>query len=273
MEDILRLRFMKDLKSVFIGGKQIGADCLRSTVQAGFKPLFVVANPDDSGTDSWHESLVKVSKELGITCVTGEKPKNADVVQQIAEAKPDIIFCIGSTELIPPSILEVPHLGTINIHPALLPKYRGRYSIPHAIFAGEKEAGVTLHFMDAGIDSGPIILHASFPLTEDDTARTAYDAFTATGTKLFGDFLTMLSQADTITSQPQREQDATYFPKGLPNNGEIDWSWDGQKIRRFIRAMTFEPFPPPTFKIGGKTMAIADERSYTVTPQSDTKDK
>ena len=262
---------MKELTSVFIGGKQIGAACLKLAVAGGQKIAFVVANPDDAGTDTWYESLVKIADSLDLLCEIGKRPKSQEIVEKIAATKPDIIFCIGSTELIPASILNIPRLGTINIHPALLPKYRGRYSLPHAIFNGETKTGVTLHFMDEGIDSGPIILQESFTLDDDDTARSAYDKFTSTGVLIFERFLTMLSESDSIKSTPQKEEEATYYPKGLPNDGVLDWSWDGPKIRRFIRAMTFEPFPPPTFKIGEKVMAIAEEGGFTGFPQSDTK--
>jgi methionyl-tRNA formyltransferase len=249
---------MKEPRAVFIGGKQLGVNCLRSAVDRGFRPLFVVANPDDLGIDTWHQSLVRVAEGFDIPCVSGERPKNQEIVAKISGAQPDVIFCIGSTEIIPPPILKASRMGVINIHPALLPKYRGRYSIPHAIFNGDALTGVTLHFMDEGIDSGPIILQESFPLGDDDTAKSAYDRFTEIGVRLFERFLVMLNSSESIPATPQDEREATYYRQALPNGGILDWTWDGPKIRRFIRAMTFEPFPPPTFTIGAKVMAIAD---------------
>ena len=156
------------------------------------------------------------------------------------ENKPDIRFCIGLTEIIPKQLLEVP---CINIHPALLPKYRGRYSIPHAIFNGEKYTGATIHFMNEGIDTGSIILQEKIKIEDNDTAQIVWDKFLVVGTELFGKFLDLWLSGEKIPSVPQNEKEATYYPKGLPNGGKIDLSWKGEKIKRFVRAMTYDPYP------------------------------
>lgn len=263
---------MKSIKSVFIGGKQIGCDCLRVLLEEKQPPALVVANLDDTGEDTWHESLVRVAREAGLPIITEKKLSDAETLASIRAVKPDIIFAIGGMQIISKDILAVPTKGTINVHPALLPKYRGRFSTAHAIFNGEKETGCTLHWMDEGLDSGPIILQESFPITEDDTGRSVYDNFTNVGTKLFREFLLMLMKDVPIKSVPQNESEATYYPKGLPGGGKIDWSWDGETIKRFIRAMTFEPFPPPRFAIGSKKMVIVDERHFPgYIPKADSK--
>jgi methionyl-tRNA formyltransferase len=249
------------LQTVFTGGKQIGVNSVRSLVARNMPPSLIVPNPEDDGTDTWHESLVRVAREANLPVEQGARMKDTKIVAKIKEIRPDIIFAIGSMQLMPPEILSIPSLGVLNIHPALLPKYRGRYSTAHAIFNREKETGVTLHWMDEKIDSGPIILQESYPIGSDDTAKDVYDRFTEVGTRLFGVFLDMLEDDVKIASRKQNESEATYYPKNLPNNGVIDWSWDGEKIRRFVRAMTFPPFPPVTFKLGKRTMAIVDENS------------
>jgi methionyl-tRNA formyltransferase len=257
--------------SIFIGGKQLGANCLRVLLKRQAPPSLVIANPDDNGKDTWHESLVKVARKAKLPVIVGTKVKDPESVARIHKLRPDIIFCIGSMEIIPKTVLDIPPRGTINIHPALLPKYRGRYSIPHAIFNGEKETGVTLHYMTPGLDDGPIISQKSFPLSDNDTAKTAYDMFTSVGTELFEQFVEKVERGENIVATPQDESQATYFPKGMPGGGEIDWSWDGAKIRRFIRAYTFEPFPPPTFRIGEKKMIITDEAAFTAPGKRDKK--
>ena len=163
-------------------------------------------------------------------------------------------------QIIPPEVLALPRLGTLNIHPALLPKYRGRFSTTHAIFNGETTHGVTIHWMDEGIDSGPIIMQEKFPITPDDTGKSVYDKFTAVGTRLFNEFLNTWLAEKQIVASPQDESQATYYPKGLPGAGAIDWSWSGEQIRNWIRAMTFAPFPPPSFHLGDKKMIIIDEK-------------
>ena len=250
------------MKNVFMGGKQIGANALRILIEAGLRPEFVVANLDDTGVDTWHESLVRVAHEAGVEVITGEKVRDTNVVRRITEASPDLIFCIGGTQIIPKEVLAIPPQGTLNIHPALLPKYRGRFSTVHALFNDEKETGATLHFMDENLDSGPIIAQKRFPITPVDTGKTVYDKFTDAGTVLFRELIDRIKRGEEIVGTPQNEDDATYYPKGLPGDGKIDWNWDGKTIERFIRAMTFEPFPPADCMVGDKHMLIIDEKHF-----------
>lgn len=254
---------MTNTKCVFIGGKQIGVNCFRQLTKRKIHPEVVIGNLDDDGKNkSWHESLVKIAEDEKIPTIKEIKVSNDQVIQRIKDISPDIIFCIGGTQLIPKEILSIPRLGCLNIHPALLPKYRGRYSTVHAIFNGEKHTGVTVHWMDEGIDSGPIIMQEKIDIDEDDTAKSLYDKFTDVGEKLFIKFLDLWLNGKDILTTPQDESKATYFPKELPNKGKIDWSWDGEKIRNFIRAMTFEPFPPASFSMGKKKMVVVDEKYF-----------
>ena len=177
---------------VFIGGKQIGVNCLKQLAQRGVKPKLVIGNLDDDGRDkSWHQSLIKLAKTQGLPAIAQKRVADPDIIQKIKSIKPEIIFCIGGTQIIPPAILKIPPLGCLNIHPALLPKYRGRYSTVHAIFNGEKYTGVTLHWMDSGMDSGPIIMQKKVKIAESDTGKTLYEkVLNETGTELFNGFLT-----------------------------------------------------------------------------------
>jgi methionyl-tRNA formyltransferase len=245
-----------------MGGKQIGVNCLRELVKRGVRPDVVIANTDDDGIDHWHESLVRVAEELKLPTIKKTKVKEEKTIKHIKDLKPDIIFCFGGTQIIPQEILDIPQEGVLNIHPALLPKYRGRYSTVHALFNGEEYTGATLQKMDAGIDTGPIISQKKFKIESTDTARTVYDKFTDAGTELFSEFLDEWLSGKEIVAVAQNEAESSYYPKGLPNDGKIDWSWDGQKINRFIRAMTFEPFPPADFMVGDKKMIIIDEKYF-----------
>lgn len=251
-----------DKSCVFIGGKQIGVDCLNILLKAGIKPKLVVGNFDDNGKDIWHQSLIKLAKEKHLPIIKNRKVRDPYIVSRIRKINPEVIFCIGGTQIIPKEVLDVPVLGCLNIHPAMLPKYRGRFSTVHALFDGEKYTGVSAHWMDEGMDSGPLIFQTKLKIEESDTAKSLYDKFTKIGAVLFNKVLTLWIENKKIKSTPQDESQATYCLKKLPNNGEIDWSWDGDKILRFIRAMTFEPFPPATFKLGDKEMVIIDKKYF-----------
>ena len=248
-------------KCVFIGGKQIGKNCLELLLKYKIKPALVIGNKDDMGEDDQiHESVIKFAKNSGLKIIDNKPVKDPEVIKMIKNISPEIIFSIGGMQIIPKEVINTPKLGVLNIHPALLPKYRGRYSTVHAIFNGEKETGVTAHWMDEGIDTGSIIMQKSYPIEDNDTAKEVYNKFTEIGTTLFEDFLKLWISEKKIKATPQDESQATYYPKGLPNNGKIDWKWNGEQIRNFIRAMTFEPYPPVDFNLGNKKMVIIDEK-------------
>ena len=254
---------MNTTSCIFIGGKQLGVNCLKRLLRSDIRPHWVMGNPDDLEEDNtYHDSLLKFAREEKLKIVHEKKLSNPTLIASLKKIQPEIIFCIGGTRLIPKDILEIPRLGCVNIHPALLPKYRGRYSTAHAIFNGETETGVTIHWMDEGIDSGPIILQEPIKIGPNDTAKALWEKFTTEGENLFGTFLKLWISGAPIPSQAQDENLASYYPKALPNEGEIDWSWSGEKIKNFIRAMTFEPFPPAKFNIGKKNMVIVDEKYF-----------
>lgn len=254
---------MANKKCVFMGGKQIGVDCLNILLEKGIRPDVVIPNSDDeSPKETWHDSLAKTAEAAGLEVMRGKNLREPEVLAKVKEINPDMIFCIGGVHIVPKEILAIPKSGTINIHPALLPKFRGRYSTVHALFENEKETGATLQFMEDTMDTGPIVSQKAFPITDFDTARTVYDKFTVAGGELFRNFVDLWKADRKIDSYRQDESKATTYPKGLPNDGKIDWSWDGKTIERFIRAMTFEPFPPADFKVGDKEMVIIDKKYF-----------
>jgi methionyl-tRNA formyltransferase len=208
------------------------------------------------------DSLLKIADLESLETVREKKLSDPELISSFQNIQPEIIFCIGGTRIIPKEILDTPKLGCINIHPALLPKYRGRFSTAHAIFNGESQTGVTLHWMDEGIDTGPIISQIPIDIEPNDTAKTLWEKFIVEGEVLFKEFLELWLSGKEIPSKAQDESQSTYYPKGLPNEGEIDWSWSGKKIRNFIRAMTFEPYPPAQFTIGKKNMVVVDKKYF-----------
>ncbi len=248
-------------KVVFIGGKQIGVNCLKILLDNNIRPEFVIPNKDDEDqSESWHDSLTKVAKDNQLS-VCASSLKDEQTKKIIQNVEPDIIFCIGSNAIVPDSIINIPKEKTINIHPAMLPKYRGRFSTVYAIFNGDKKTGVTLQYINKVMDAGPIIFQQEFDISITDTAIDVYDKFTKIGTDLFIKFIDKWVNNRKIISVDQDESISSVC-KGLPNSGNIDWNWDGQKILRFIRSMTFPPFPPASFMIGDRKMVIVEEKYF-----------
>jgi methionyl-tRNA formyltransferase len=162
-------------------------------------------------------------------------------------------------QILKSGVLHAPKEGAINIHYAPLPRYRGRFSTMYGIFNGDESTAVTTHWVDRGIDTGDILSQREVPIFKDDTAKDLYMRCTVTGLDLFRDLLFKIGKGKRLRSRKQDETKATYTPYCLPNNGKIDWNWDSNRIYNFIRAMTFNPYPGPTFKIGDKEMIIQEK--------------
>jgi len=250
------------MRCIFIGGKGLGYEALNILLKNKIKPLLTIGNMDDNGKHNvWHKSVIHLAKKNKIKCLTKKKllkNENLVVLKNI-----DIIFCIGSTQIIPKKILHLPKLGCINIHPSLLPKYRGRYSTLRSILNGDKKTGVTAHFIDEKIDMGKIIMQKKISIPLNFTGKDLYDRFEREGILLFRRIVNMFKKNKKITTYRLRNRKGRnfrYFKKELPNNGEINWNWSGKKIKNFIRAFSFEPFYPPFFYIGKKKMLVVEEK-------------
>ena len=239
---------MKKLNYIFVGGKQLGHNCLSYLLKRKIKPLYVVCNKDDNGTDnSFNKSVSKLSKKNKLKKIELKKLKKVLVKKKI---NLDVIFCLGSTQILPSELVSYPRLGVLNIHPSLLPKYRGRYSLVHAIFNGEKLTGITAHWLGKKIDSGRIISKRKIKIVNHDTAETLYKKFTNESFKEFKKILSKILKKQKIFSYRLKGQNLKYRKKNFPNNGRINWSWSGRKIYNFLRSMIHEPFPPPKITIG-----------------------
>jgi methionyl-tRNA formyltransferase len=138
--------------------------------------------------------------------------------------------------ILPQAMLDAPHFGCLNIHASLLPRWRGAAPIQAAVLAGDTETGITIMQMEAGLDTGPILLRQSVPITARTTTAILHDKLATMGANLILEAL-----RSPLQPQPQSEADATYAPKLSREDGRIDWSQSAEYIDRQIRA--FDPWP------------------------------
>ena len=240
---------MKKIQFVFIGGKNLGYKSLEFLINNRFMPTCVVPNKDDNGKDNvFCKSIIKLSKKNNIKVI-----KLTNLYKFIIKKKIDLIFCLGSTQILPKNILNIPKIGSLNIHPSLLPKYRGRYSLPHAIFNNEKFTGITLHWIGSKIDDGKIVCQKKIRILDYDTSETLYKKFTNLSFVEFKKIFNKLISEKAIVSKKTQKANTVYKKKHFPNFGKINWEWNGKKIYNFIRSMIHEPFYPPEIKIGSKS--------------------
>jgi methionyl-tRNA formyltransferase len=224
-------------KVIFFGNNSVILDCLikNSSVQSVFcQPL-----------DKNNISLVKIKEitdKYSIPFHQPEKKEFYNHINYIKEFNPDLIVVCGYKYIIPSEIFNIPKLRTINIHPSYLPKYRGQHVVNWAIVNGENDTGVTIHFIDKGIDTGEIILQKRIPILFEDTASTLHDRIYYEACELLKCVLNSILSGNTLHSKKQDDSQASYFRPRNPQDGLIDWNRDGIEVYNLIRALV-KPWP------------------------------
>ena len=200
-------------------------------------------------------SPVKVAaQEHGVPVYQPARIRNPENLVFLRDLEPDVIVVVAFGQIIPEEILALPPYGCINVHASLLPKYRGAAPIQWSIIEGETHTGVTTMKMDAGLDTGDIILQEATPVFPDDTGGSLFERLSAMGAQLLLRTLRSLDdQTATFTKQP--EQSPTRYASMLSRkDGEICWSKDAAALERLIRGLS--PWPGAFTTLGGKQLKI-----------------
>jgi methionyl-tRNA formyltransferase len=182
----------------------------------------------------------QAAQRLGIPVQQPERIRRPEVVHQLAEMKPEVMVVVGYGQIIPQSIIDIPPLGIINVHASLLPKYRGAAPIQWAIANGESVTGVTTMRIDAGLDTGDMLLKRQTNIEPEENALELQERLAPMGAASLVETLEGL-RARSITPIPQNSTEATYAPILKKEDGRIDWTWPAQII--FNRARGFLPWP------------------------------
>lgn len=182
----------------------------------------------------------QASVELGLPVFQPERVRRPDIVEQLAQMRADCMVVVGYGQIIPQSIIDLPRLGIINVHASLLPKYRGAAPIQWAIANGEEVTGVTTMKIDAGLDTGDMLLKYETPIAPDETAPELSARLAEAGAELLAETLVRLDLG-TLTPEPQDDTAATLAPILKKEDGLIDWRRPAREIAD--RARGFLPWP------------------------------
>ena len=229
------------MKIVFIGTPKFGAIILEKLAATEYKPVLVITSPDKpiGRKQILAPSQVKQSaQEHNIPIVQPKEIKN--LTPELKKLKPDIIIACAYGQIVPRDILEIPKYGCLNIHPSLLPKYRGSSPIQHAILNGDEETGITIIFMDEKMDHGKIISACRLPIPEEITLEKLSEKLARSGAGLL--IKTIPEWVNNkIAAKSQDESKATYTKLLTKEDGKINWAKSAEEIERQIRA--FAPWP------------------------------
>ena len=192
----------------------------------------------------------RAAEQLGLEVRTPARLRGDDAVQAaFAALEIDAAVVVAYGLILPPAMLAAPRLGALNIHASLLPRWRGAAPIQAAILAGDTETGVTIMRMDAGLDTGPMLLREAVPITATTTAAVLHDALAAVGARLI-----LRALAEDSSPVPQPSEGASYAPKLTRADARIDWTVAAAAIERRVRA--FDPWPGTFTLLDGAMLKV-----------------
>jgi len=241
-----------------MGSPQFAVPPLEHLLQDGYQVAAVYTQPDRPAGRGrgLAASLVKqLAQARGLTVVQPANFKAAGVIEQLKAFKPDVIVVAAFGQILPESVLALPKLGCLNIHPSLLPRFRGASPVASSILAGDDFSGVTIMLMDQGLDTGPVLTRAQIPVSPRDTTGSLTAKLSWLGAGLLGEVLVGWSRGE-LTPQPQNEAEASYSGPIAKEEGEIDWGLSAVAIWRRVRA--FNPWPGCYSRWRGKTLKIIE---------------
>lgn len=254
------------MRVLFWGTPEFATPSLRALVGEGFDVIGVVTQPDKprgrsrSRTEPSAVKRAAVAEEVPV--LQPERPRGEEFMRQLRGLQPDISVVVAYGHILPRAVIDIPRLGTVNVHASLLPSLRGAAPIQAAIRGGLDTTGVTIMQMVPALDAGPILLQMKTPISDDQTYGDLALRLSELGALALIEALTLISLGAT-TPQPQDEARATYAPKLSREDHRIDWSATAQGVSRAIRAS--DPVPGAYTSFRGGTLKLFAARVADVT--------
>lgn len=244
------------LTLVFMGTPPFAVPTLAAVVAAGHRVRAVYTQPPRPAGRGHKEQRSAVHEEalaLGLEVRHPATLKGEAQQAAFAALKPDAAVVVAYGMILPKPVLAAPRLGCFNLHGSLLPRWRGAAPIERAILAGDAETGVAVMRMEAGLDTGPVLLEARVPIGPRDTAGQLRERLAEIGARLMVEALAVLAEGKAV-ERPQATEGITYAKKIEKGEGTIDWHRPAAEIDRMVRALS--PFPGVTFDHAGQRLKV-----------------
>lgn len=247
----------KPLRIIFMGTPEFSVHILDALVKAGHEVVCVYSQPPRPAGRGHKLQPSAVHARADALNIPVRHPlslkKDAAARADFAALKADVAIVAAYGLILPQDVLDAPKYGCINVHASLLPRWRGAAPIQRAIMAGDTESGVCIMQMEAGLDTGPVLMRGTVPITDVTTASTLHDALAAQGADLT---VKTLAAIDTLKSVIQPEEGVTYASMLTKEDGKIDWAKPAAEIERQLRALT--PWPGVWCLVGGQRMKVLE---------------
>jgi methionyl-tRNA formyltransferase len=247
---------VSSLAIVFAGTPDFSVPALEALLTSEHRVLAVYTQPDRPAGRGQQVTMSAVKQAALRRGLPVEQPatlRDADAVAHLAAYSPDVMIVVAYGLLLPQAVLEVPRLGCLNIHASLLPRWRGAAPIQRAILAGDAETGVAIMQMEAGLDTGPVLLERRTGIGDRETAATLHDRLAALGGKALLETLEIVASG-SARPQPQPASGATYASKIHKEEALIDWTRSARDLDRQVRAFT--PWPVAESLWNGRQLRI-----------------
>ena len=245
------------MRVVFMGTPEFSVPVLRA-LAAVHEVLGVWCQPPrpaGRGKQPRPSPVQLAAEELGLPVHHPVSLRGTEAQAEIAAVEADVAVVVAYGLILPQAVLDAPRFGCLNIHASLLPRWRGAAPIQRAILAGDAETGICIMQMEAGLDTGPVLLREAVAIGPEDTAADLHDRLSAMGARLV---LTALARLPGLVAEPQPEAGVTYAAKIDKGEARIDWTRPASEVDRLIRGLS--PFPGAWCEIGGERVKLLRSR-------------
>jgi methionyl-tRNA formyltransferase len=230
-------------KILFMGTAEFANPSLEALIQGGYSVIGVVTQPDrpkGRGRQVAAAPVKDIALRHQLPVLQPERVRDPAFIESFRALAPDMVVLVAFGQILPAEVIRFPRMGCINVHPSLLPRYRGAAPIQWALIKGEKETGVTTILMDEGVDTGDILLQRKTAVEPDENFDRLHDRLALMGAEVLMETIEGLLQGK-IQKKPQDSKEASYAPRLKKEDGLIRWDAGAREIRNFIAGLSSQP--------------------------------
>jgi methionyl-tRNA formyltransferase len=242
------------MRAVVCAYGEIGAASLETLFELGVDVALVVTHADAPDERIWFRSVGELARSAGVRAIAPDNVNAAEPLAAVASAAPDFLFSFYFRSMLARPALALAKRGALNLHGSLLPRFRGRAPVNWVLIEGERETGLTLHYMDEKPDHGDVVAQRAVAIDRDDSALSLTRKLAGAARELLRDAIPRLA-AGTAPRVAQDHARSTYFGARRPEHGAIDWRAPAECVRNLIRAVT-DPWPGAFTALRGRALVI-----------------